>query len=89
MQSIKTPRDLPHEHTPPPPPNPRAPDEGRRVTKKEYWANWYQTPYPHIDVSYEWINGILQAKSPSNYSQIEGNHQNSHVPLSESRRAWH
>ena len=55
----------------PPHPNPCAPDEGRRVTKEEYWASWYQNPYPHIDVSYEWINGILQAKPPSNYPQIK------------------
>lgn len=53
------------------PPIPCAPDEGRRVTKEEYWASWYQNPYPHIDVSYEWINGILQAKPPSNYPQIK------------------
>jgi len=55
----------------PPPPRPLAPDEGRRVTKEEYWAKWYQNPYPNIDVSYEWINGILQAKPPSNYPQIK------------------
>ena len=53
------------------PANPLAPDEGRRVTKEEYWAKWYQNPYPHIDVSYEWINGILQAKPPSDYPQIK------------------
>ncbi len=71
MHSNKTTRDLPHDHTTPPHPNPCAPDEGRRVTKEEYWASWYQNPYPHIDVSYEWINGILQAKPPSNYPQIK------------------
>ena len=41
------------------PPNPCAPDEGRRVSNDEYWADWYQNPDPHVDVSYEWINGIL------------------------------
>ena len=56
----------------PHPPNPSAPDEGRRVSKEEYWASWYENPYLHIDViSYEWINGILQAKPPSNYPQIK------------------
>lgn len=71
MHSAKTPRDLPHDNTTPHPANPLAPDEGRRVTKEEYWAKWYQNPYPHIDVSYEWINGVLQAKPPSNYPQIK------------------
>ncbi len=42
--------------------NPLAPDDGRRVTKEEYWAKWYENPYPNIDVSYEWNNGILEAK---------------------------
>ena len=39
-----------------------APDEGRRVSKQEYLARWYENPYPDIDISYEWNNGILEAK---------------------------
>ena len=46
--------------------NPFAPDEGRRVTLEEYWAKWYGHPYPDIDVSYEWNNGILEAKPMPN-----------------------
>ena len=46
--------------------NPFAPDEGRRVTLEEYWAKWYEHPYPDIDVSYEWNNGILEAKPLAN-----------------------
>ena len=41
-----------------------APDEGRHVTLEEYWDKWYENPYPDIDVSYEWNNGILEAKFP-------------------------
>ena len=47
----------------------RAPDEGRRVTKEEYFAKWYENPYPDIDVSYEWNNGILEAKPLPNRPQ--------------------
>ena len=35
-----------------------APDEGRYVSKAEYWANYYT----HDDASYEWNNGYLEAK---------------------------
>lgn len=70
MQSIKTPRDLPQKRKDPPPRNRRAPDDGRRVTKEEYWAKWYESPYPDMDVSYEWNNGILEAIPPANYPQI-------------------
>ena len=35
-----------------------APDEGRYVSKAEYWANYYT----HGDASYEWNNGYLEAK---------------------------
>ncbi|MYC22928.1 MAG: Uma2 family endonuclease [Caldilineaceae bacterium SB0662_bin_25] len=47
-----------------------APDSGRRVTLEEYWEKWYENPYPDLDVSYEWNNGILEAKPPSNAPQI-------------------
>ena len=48
-----------------------APDDGRRVTLEEYWAKWYENPYPDIDVSYEWNNGILEAKPLSNKPQLD------------------
>ena len=51
--------------------NPYAPDEGRYVTLEEYWAKWYENPYPDIDVSYEWNNGILEAKPLSNKPQLD------------------
>ena len=51
--------------------NPLAPDEGRRVSLEEYWEKWYENPYPDIDVSYEWNNGILEAKPLANAPQIE------------------
>ena len=51
--------------------NPFAPDEGRRVTLEEYWAKWYEHPYPDIDVSYEWNNGILEAKPLANAPQLD------------------
>ena len=47
-----------------------APDNGRRVTLEEYWEKWYENPYPDLDVSYEWINGILEAKPLHNAPQI-------------------
>ena len=51
--------------------NPWAPDEGRYVTLEEYWAKWYESPYPDIDVSYEWNNGILEAKPLANKPQLD------------------
>ena len=53
------------------PVNPLAPDEGRRVTLEEYWERWYEHPYPDIDVSYEWNNGILEAKPMPNAPQLD------------------
>jgi Uma2 family endonuclease len=53
------------------PANPYAPDDGRYVTLEEYWAKWYEHPYPDIDVSYEWNNGILEAKPLPNASQLD------------------
>ena len=53
------------------PVNPWAPDEGRDVTLEEYWARWYENPYPDIDVSYEWNNGILEAKPMPNAPQLD------------------
>ena len=53
------------------PVNPWAPDEGRDVTLEEYWARWYENPYPDIDVSYEWNNGILKAKPMPNAPQLD------------------
>ena len=47
-----------------------APDNGRCVTLEEYWEKWYENPCPDLDVSYEWNNGILEAKPPSNAPQI-------------------
>ena len=52
------------------PVNPWAPDEGRFVTLEEYWAKWYENPYPDLDVSYEWNNGILEAKPMPNAPQL-------------------
>ena len=52
------------------PVNPFAPDDGRYVTKEEYWAKWYENPYPDIDVSYEWNNGRLEAKPWANAPQL-------------------
>ena len=48
-----------------------APDEGRRVSKEEYFARWYENPYPDIDISYEWNNGILEAKPLPNRPQLD------------------
>ena len=70
MHSIKTPRNVPQDRAAPAHPNPLAPDHGRRVTKEEYWARWYENPYLDVDVSYEWNNGILEAKPLPNYPQI-------------------
>ena len=66
MQSTKPSQQPPAPH----PPNPLAPDHGRRVTKEEYWARWYENPYPDLDVSYEWNNGILEAKPLPNAPQL-------------------
>ena len=49
----------------------RAPAHGLRVTLEEYWEKWYERPHPHIDVSYEWNNGILEAKPLPNFAQTE------------------
>ena len=68
MHSTKTQRNVPQDRAAPA--NPLAPDHGRRVTKEEYWARWYENPYPDADVSYEWNNGILEAKPLPNYPQI-------------------
>ncbi|MYC97284.1 MAG: Uma2 family endonuclease [Caldilineaceae bacterium SB0661_bin_32] len=51
--------------------NPFAPDDGRCVSKEEYWARWYENPYPDIDVSYEWNNGRLEAKPLPNEPQLD------------------
>ena len=48
-----------------------APDHGRQVTLEEYWEKWYENPYPDLDVSYEWNNGILEAKPLPNAPQID------------------
>ena len=47
-----------------------APDNGRYVTLEEYWEKWYENPYSDLDVSYEWNNGILEAKPLPNAPQI-------------------
>ena len=47
-----------------------APDEGRYVTKEEYWARWYANPYSDRDVKYEWNNGRLEAKPLSTFAQL-------------------
>ena len=51
--------------------NPLAPDEGRYVSLEEYWNSWYEHPYIHIDVSYEWSNGRLEAKPLPAQPQLE------------------
>ena len=48
-----------------------VPDHGRQVTLEEYWEKWYENPYPDLDVSYEWNNGILEAKPLPNAPQID------------------
>ena len=48
-----------------------APAHGLRVTLEEYWETWYERPHPNVDVSYEWSNGILEAKPLPNYAQTE------------------
>ena len=70
MESIKAPREVPLQQTTPSRGNRFAPDDGRQVSKEEYWAKWYESPYLDIDVSYEWNNGILEAKPLPNYPQI-------------------
>ncbi len=49
----------------------RAPAHGLPVTLEEYWEKWYERPHKHIDVSYEWNNGILEAKPLPNFAQTE------------------
>jgi|688.fasta_scaffold42190_2 Uma2 family endonuclease len=44
---------------------PDAPDDGRYVTKEEYWTTYYN----HADASYEWNNGYLEAKPVSTLVQ--------------------
>ena len=70
-----TPASPPMQAEPPaqpgPPVNPFAPDDGRYVSKEEYWARWYENPYPDIDVSYEWNNGRLEAKPLPNEPQLD------------------
>ena len=70
MVTMKAPRDAPLQQTGPSRGTRHAPDHGRRVSKEEYWARWYESPYPDMDVSYEWNNGILEAKPPANAPQI-------------------
>lgn len=41
-----------------PVPRSDAPDDGRYVSKAEYWATYYN----HADASYEWNDGYLEAK---------------------------
>jgi len=48
-----------------------APAHGRRVSLEEYWEKWYGRPHAHIDVSYEWNNGILEAKPLPTYQQTK------------------
>ncbi len=70
MVTIKAPRDAPLKRTTTARGSRYAPDHGRRVSKEEYWAKWYESPYPDIDVSYEWNNGILEAKPLPNAPQL-------------------
>lgn len=86
MESTEPAPDAPHQKTDPPQSNsftqtevvsPNrttdsywAPDNGRCVTLEEYLEKWYENPYPDLDVSYEWNNGTLEAKPPSNGLQI-------------------
>ena len=52
-------------------PTDRAPAHGLPVTLEEYWDKWYERPHKHIDVSYEWNNGMLEAKPLPNFAQTE------------------
>ncbi|MYC95503.1 MAG: Uma2 family endonuclease, partial [Caldilineaceae bacterium SB0661_bin_32] len=75
MVTIKAPRDAPLNRTTTAEgnryaPDRYAPDHGRRVSKEEYWARWYENPYPDMDVSYEWNNGRLEAKPLPNAPQL-------------------
>lgn len=45
---------------------PDAPDDGRYVSKEEYWATYYD----HADASYEWNDGYLEAKPLPNQIQF-------------------
>ncbi len=50
-----------------PPARSDAPDHGRYVTLEEYW----ETYYDHVDASYEWNNGYLEAKPLSTPVQFQ------------------
>ena len=49
----------------------QLPMKGVVSPKEEYFARWYENPYPDIDVSYEWNNGILEAKPLPNRPQLD------------------
>ena len=70
MVTMKAPRDAALHRTTTAQGKRYAPDDGRRVSKEEYWAKWYESPYPDMDVSYEWNNGILAAKPLPNAPQV-------------------
>ena len=42
-------------------------EEGKRVTLQEYWDHYYV----HEHYSYEWNNGILEAKPMPDYDSLE------------------
>ncbi|MEM7134743.1 MAG: Uma2 family endonuclease [Chloroflexota bacterium] len=48
-----------------------APYDGMQVTEEEYWAYYYESAPGEFDASYEWNNGILEAKPVAN--QIQAN----------------
>lgn len=56
---------LDHVNGTPIPARPDAPDDGRYVSKAEYWATYYD----HADASYEWNDGYLEAKPLPNQVQ--------------------
>lgn len=47
-----------------------APDDGRFVTEEEYWQHFYERGHDDHDASYEWNNGILEAKPLPNKVQL-------------------
>ncbi|MEM7129750.1 MAG: hypothetical protein AAF702_25685 [Chloroflexota bacterium] len=45
--------------------------EGKRVTEEEYWELYYNQLDVEDDATYEWNNGVLEAKPMANRAQME------------------
>lgn len=46
-----------------------APHDGKQVTEEEYWKLYYEKGHVEGDASYEWNNGILEAKPMASQRQ--------------------